>query len=78
VRDHLVVAERPSRYDSRASLSHVRASSRLLCFTPAGELRQVLEDTSWRSLFGCAVDARGDLHVVDTPALKVRILQRVA
>jgi hypothetical protein len=56
----------------------VRASSRLLCFTPAGELRQVLEDTSWRSLFGCAVDARGDLHVVDTPALKVRILQRVA
>jgi len=49
-----------------------------LCFTPAGEPRQVLEDTSWRSPFGCAVDARGNLHVVDTPALKVRILQPVA
>ena len=74
VRDHLVVAE----YDSRAAFAHVRASSRLLCFTLSGELRQVLEDTSWRGLFGCAVDARGDLHVVDTPVLKVRILQPVA
>ena len=74
VRDHLVVAE----YDSRAAFAHVRASSRLLCFTLSGELRQVLEDASWRGLFGCAVDARGDLHVVDTPVLKVRILQPVA
>ena len=74
VRDHLVVAE----YDSRAASAHVRASSRLLCFTLSGELRQVLEDTSWRGLFGCAVDARGDLHVVDTPVLKVRILRPVA
>ena len=74
MRDHLVVAE----YDSRAASAHVRASSRLLCFTLSGELRQVLEDASWRGLFGCAVDARGDLHVVDTPVLKVRILQPVA
>ena len=38
VRDHLVVAE----YDSRGCSASRRASTRLLCFTLSGELRQVL------------------------------------
>ena len=82
VRDHLVVTE----YDSRA-FSSGRSATRLLCFTPCGELRQVLDEhacprppsqgSSWKSLYGCAVVDSGELHVVDTGAAVIRILSAV-
>jgi hypothetical protein len=71
VRDHLVVSE----YDSRA-IGTDRVPTRLLVFTPCGQLRQVVDGQKqqWRSLYGCAA-VGAELHAVDTGAGVIRVLR---
>jgi len=76
VNEHLVATE----YDTREGCS---GSTRLLCFTLAGELRQVVRHAGeggrgyispydWQSFYGCTVTGSGELHVVDAGAHVIR------
>ena len=74
VNEHLVATE----YDTREGS---RRSTRLLCFTLAGELRQVVRHAGegghgaakgWQCFYGCTVTGSGELHVVDAGAHVIR------